>query len=321
MVGDPFAYVDETEAGRAHVFDSDGNFMVSLQSPAPEYQLSFGHSVAISGNIVVVSEPYAWTDSSTPNAGKAYIFDTDGNLLASIQSPKPDGNAKFGNSLDMSGDLIIASEYGADGDDADEGRAHVFDTDGNLIMTLKSPSPYWWNFYGTVVKIKEGIIIVQEYGTSELGKVYVYTSGPDPDPETEPELDIIINSPSNGAELEELPTLFKVTIMSDGSYVPDASVRFYVDDVFSGNVDTNDKGFASLSLDVSEGSHSWYAFADKTGNMNVTSSKYSFTYSIPEPDPEPEPETPGGIPGFPIESLVLSIIFGIVIMWMMRKKN
>jgi len=82
----------------------------------------------------------------------------------------------------------------------------------------------------------------------------------------------------------------------------DASVRFYVDDVFSGVIDSNDNGFASLSLDISEGSHNWYAFAYKTGYMNATSSSYSFTYSVPEP----EPETTSGIPGFPFESILLS---------------
>ena len=69
IVGEPSGMVDNYEVGKAHVFDSDGSFMASLQSPAPEYQLSFGHSVAISGDRVAVSEPYAWTDNMTPNAG------------------------------------------------------------------------------------------------------------------------------------------------------------------------------------------------------------------------------------------------------------
>jgi len=36
---------------------------------------------------------------------------------------------------------------------------------------------------------------------------------------------------------------------------------------------------------------------------------------------EPEPEAPGGIPGFPRESLILSILLASVIMWVMKKKN
>jgi len=36
---------------------------------------------------------------------------------------------------------------------------------------------------------------------------------------------------------------------------------------------------------------------------------------------EPEPKTPGGIPGFPVESLVLSIILASVFLWMIRKNN
>ena len=139
-------------------------------------------------------------------------------------------------------------------------------------------------------------------------------------PESEPELGIMINSPSNGAELEELPILLSVTVVSNGSYISDASVRFYVDDVFSGVVDSNDNGFASLSVDVSEENHNWYVFTEKTGYLNVTSSVYSFRYSVPEPA-DPEPETSGGIPGFPIEAIILSIMLASIIIWVMRKKN
>ena len=36
---------------------------------------------------------------------------------------------------------------------------------------------------------------------------------------------------------------------------------------------------------------------------------------------EPEPEAHGGIPGFSVESLILSILLASVIMWVMKKKN
>jgi len=133
----------------------------------------------------------------------------------------------------------------------------------------------------------------------------------------ESELGIFVNSPINEAELEILPIIINVTIVSNDSYVPDVSVKFYVDDVFSGVVDSNNNGFASLSLDVSEGSHNWYAFAEKTGYKNATSSTFNFSYE----ELEPEPETTSGIPGFPTESLILSILLASVMMWMTKKKN
>ena len=42
---------------------------------------------------------------------------------------------------------------------------------------------------------------------------------------------------------------------------------------------------------------------------------------VSEPEPDPEPKTPSGIPGFPVESLVLSIILASVFLWMIRKNN
>ena len=38
-------------------------------------------------------------------------------------------------------------------------------------------------------------------------------------------------------------------------------------------------------------------------------------------EPEPKPDKPGGIPGYPIESMVLSILLVSMLIWMMRKKN
>jgi len=134
-------------------------------------------------------------------------------------------------------------------------------------------------------------------------------------PETpEPELSILVNSPINEAELEKAPFKLNITVISNGSYVSDASVRFYVDEDIVGTGVTLNNGVASTEIFPPEGTFHWYVFAEKTGYLNVTSSTYSFTYS------EPEPETPGGIPGFPVESLILSILLASIMMWMMKKK-
>ena len=136
-------------------------------------------------------------------------------------------------------------------------------------------------------------------------------------PEPEPELSILVNSPINEAELEKAPFKLNTIVISNGSYVPEASVRFYVNEEYIGTGVTLNDGVASIEIFPPEGTYHWHVFAEKTGYLNATSSKYSFTYS----EPEPEQETPGGIPGYPIESIVFSILLASVMLWMTKKKN
>ncbi len=134
------------------------------------------------------------------------------------------------------------------------------------------------------------------------------------EPEPEPELVVSITYPDNDALWDYLPIHLEARVMSNGSYVSGASVRFYLDDAYVGSHDSNSSGYAYLSMDVSEGSHNWYITASKTGYLGTTSVAKVFKYMVQEPEPEPK-----GIPGFPIQSMVLGIIFVTVFMWMIRK--
>jgi hypothetical protein len=186
VVGEKYAKVGDTrQAGKAYIFDSDGDLLATLQSPEPQYDARFGTSVAVSGDIVVVGERYAEVEGLS-KAGRAHIFDADGNLLASLQSPEPEASALFGRYVDTSGDLILVGEPSANGESMDEGRAYVFDPEGNLLATLSALEPTPRTEFGNFVFVKGEIIIVQEYGASKVGRVYIFQPGAEPSPSPTP---------------------------------------------------------------------------------------------------------------------------------------
>jgi predicted NAD-dependent protein-ADP-ribosyltransferase YbiA (DUF1768 family) len=176
VVGEHFITVGDTaQAGKAHIFDSDGDLLATLQSPEPQFNAIFGRSVAVSGDIVVVGEYWAEVEGNS-KAGRAHIFDAEGNLLASLQSPEPEANAMFGSSVDTSGDLVLVGEPYANGESIDEGRVYVYNTEGNLLKTLSSPELTLGTEFGNLVCVEGEIIVVGASGASNE-RVYIFQPG------------------------------------------------------------------------------------------------------------------------------------------------
>ena len=127
VIGESWATVDnETKAGRAYIYDVNGEYLHTLESPNPKTSGEFGDSVSISGNIIVIGE---WDADVNPDQyeGRAYVYDTEGNLLQNLTSPEPCPRAAFGLDLDIDGDYIVVGEsWAASGELGQVGRVHVF---------------------------------------------------------------------------------------------------------------------------------------------------------------------------------------------------
>lgn len=143
-----------TDSGAAYVFTRTGTTwsqQAYLKSPAGGFDDSFGLSVGVSGDTVVVGAHQEdsnatgingnFTNNSSFNAGAAYVFARSGTtwthqayLKASNTSP----NDQFGRSVGVSGDTIVIGAYqedsnstGANGDQVNNlasasGAAYVF---------------------------------------------------------------------------------------------------------------------------------------------------------------------------------------------------
>jgi len=283
------------QASKAYLFDSDGGLLATLQSPEPQVDVFFGLSLAVSGDIVVVGEYLAEVEGDS-KAGRAHIFDVDGNLLASLQSPKPEAYAMFGWSVDTSGDFVLVGEPYANGESFDEGRVYVFDAEGNLLETLSAPEPTLGTKFGDSVLVKGEIIVVGELGSSNVGRVYVFQPG-------------AAAFTTSGLTIE--PSSVKaggtVTISVDcsnegsksGSHTITLKVDGEVEDEKTVTLDPD--GSTSVSFEVSsteEGSYS-VDVNGLTGSFKVT----------------------GVIPGFPVESMIAGLAVATLVLWFRQRTS
>jgi hypothetical protein len=135
-----------------------------------------------------------WADvEGVDRAGRAYVFDTDWNQLATLLSTAPRAGGEFGRGTAMGGDIMVVGERRGDVVSVKEGKVYVYDLEGNLLSTLVSPEPTVGAQFGYRVATDGEIVVVSDVeatveGVSKAGKVHVFAPGPgaEPEPEQEP---------------------------------------------------------------------------------------------------------------------------------------
>ena len=138
VVGAPLDSGASAGQGSAYVFVEPGGGWVSATETAKltasdaSVDDAFGHSVAVSGDTVVVG---AWFDNVGPNAnqGSAYVFvEPGGGWVSATETAKLTasdgaGNDRLGQSVAASGDTAAVGAYFDNiGTSADQGSAYVF---------------------------------------------------------------------------------------------------------------------------------------------------------------------------------------------------
>jgi len=179
-----------SNSGKAYIYDvTTGTLVHTLNNPNA-YNIAqadyFGHSVAISGNYVIVGVPLE-DDAGGSDSGKAYIFNvTTGALLFTLNNPNPVGTSSsdyFGQSVAISGNYAIVGAYAEDeaGGGGDTGKAYIYNvTTGTLLYTLNNPSPTsTFDYFGDSVAISDNYVIVgapleDDAGGSDSGKAYIF---------------------------------------------------------------------------------------------------------------------------------------------------
>ena len=157
--------------GAAYLYDSQGNLLRTFYEPTPAFPDFFGGSVIGVDNDIVVGAPGATVDGIS-YAGAAYLFDTDGNILATFHEPDPASGDQFGMSVaSVNGQIVIgASTTVADVPGA--GTVYVFDTSGNLLSSMQAPA---LDGFGVSLSQAAGSIIIGSPGVeSGAGTTYIY---------------------------------------------------------------------------------------------------------------------------------------------------
>lgn len=305
VVGEPYTPVeDKIGAGKAFIFDSEGNLLNTLQAPEPQELSGFGKwEVDVKGDIIVVGEYYAEVEGHK-RAGRAYIFDLDGNLLAALQSPEPEENAMFGSTVATSGDLVIVGEPLADVEGVNEGKVYVFDLDGNLLATLLAPAPAVDAEFGWPVAVRGDIIVVGENYANleeapEAGRVYVFRKGM-----VSFEMSSLSVNPSSVKE-DELVTI-SADVTNTGTISGSHTIILKIDNEFE------DEKTVTLNPDEST-TVSFEVPATEEGSYSVDVNGLTGSYEVRKAQT--------GIPGFPIESIILGLAIVLLAQWLYHRRS
>ena len=294
--------------GSVHVFDYDWNHVATLQAPEQEVRTGFGVCIAIRGETVVIGE--VWDDvEGVERAGRAYIFDTDWNHLATLQSTAPRVGGEFGKSTAIGGDLIMVSEPVADVIVMKEGKVYMFDLEGNLVSTLQSPDPTIGAQFGYRVATDGEIVVVSDVeapvdGVSKAGKVHIFQAGAAAF--TSSGLNINPSSVDLGGTLT-----ISVEVTNTGAKSGTHTVALMIDGEIEEEktVTLNPDETKTVSFEVS---------ASQLGTFSVEIDGLSGSYTVAEPE---EPSFWDRIPGFPHESIILGLIAGVVMLWLLQRRR
>lgn len=181
----------ESNSGRAYVYDlsspSPADPVLTLENPSPAENDCFGVSVALSGSSVAVAAYHDGTGD--PKSGRVYLFDVEGQVpgipVMSLGKPNPERNDCFGNSIAMSGSLLVVGAEASDADALNSGNAYVFNlASGNPtqpLHTLSNPVPQAQGYFGTSVSISGNLVTVGAYRNDtpvpNAGACYVFDLG------------------------------------------------------------------------------------------------------------------------------------------------
>lgn len=305
LVGEP-GYIPLSqipEICSVYVYDYDWNHVATLIAPDEMERTCFGISTSISSDYVIVGEPWA-TVEGNEKAGRAHIFDTYWNHVATLQSPTPEDNGEFGRDVALGGDIVVVGERKGDVDSMNEGKVHVFDVEGNLIATLVSPEPAVSSMFGYSVETDGEIIVVGETGVkvgdeSKAGKVHVFGKGT-----TVFAVDDLSISPNpvNKGKTVTIAVECRNTGTISGEYPVVLSINKAVEDEKTVTIGPDET--TSVSFEVPAGEAGEYS-------VDVNGLSGSFVVA----------KAQTGIPGFPFESIVISIALAVLVLWLTQRQR
>ena len=108
IISETSGQTEPSLAGKVYIFDDEGVHLNTIYSPSPKSGGYFGSEIEAGDDLFLVSE---FGSDIRVLPGTVYGFDYDGNNIFTLQSPKPEDRACFGNSIDIYDDKILIAEY------------------------------------------------------------------------------------------------------------------------------------------------------------------------------------------------------------------
>jgi uncharacterized repeat protein (TIGR01451 family) len=185
----PSMPINQFFIGAAYVYEKQNGQWQFVQKLTPnDTSNSFGSSVCVKGNLIIVGDPrYDKAGfGQNNNTGAAYIFERQTNwvLLKKIESPFPGRNYQFGTSVAIENDFAVVGEIKLPdvGAIISLGKAHVFKrTGGNwsnnpTVETLSGD--FLGGRFGGAVAVNGNSLIVGQHADNlngaQKGSVFLY---------------------------------------------------------------------------------------------------------------------------------------------------
>jgi len=137
--------------GAAHLFHTNGTLLRTFLRPTSQAFAAFGFAIAAVGeDRVLIGAP---NDNRTaPGGGAAYLFGTNGTLLATITNTPPEANQGFGAALAALGtDRFLIGAPGGSFDSP--GTAYLVTTNGTLLRRFDDPNGLVGSAFGGALAV------------------------------------------------------------------------------------------------------------------------------------------------------------------------
>ena len=176
-VGTPRSDDRANEAGAVYLFNRQGTLVRSITSPTPDAFDWFGQSVTAVGDNFLVGA--SQDDTWEKDAGGGYLFNKNGQLLATYFSSHPTQLSGFASSTASGGSDVVIGSYreGVNGL-TDAGVVYRFSPQGTLLNLIENPTPQVSDLFGRSVARTQNRIYVGAPNDSTRGErsgaVYVY---------------------------------------------------------------------------------------------------------------------------------------------------
>ena len=184
IIGAPSDWDNAIESGSAYLFNANSGTQIRkfLASDAQD-RASFGESVAMNDDFIVISAPHEHCANTLMDCGAVYVYDANlGTQLYKLEPEAGFNTLDFGRSVAIEGSTIVvgaARETNSAGHLA--GAAYVFDAlTGQQLHHFHPTDTIDGDVFGSAVAIDNGIIAIsapyQDQAAQNSGAVYIYDS-------------------------------------------------------------------------------------------------------------------------------------------------
>ena len=113
FIGDRTAEVDGNDrAGIVYMYDKQGEFIKTIQSPTPVTGALFANCLAVHDNVLVIGAPDE--NSGKPYSGKMYVYNIENESFSELIPVEPVYQGRFGQNLAIYENNLIVNEPGTE---------------------------------------------------------------------------------------------------------------------------------------------------------------------------------------------------------------